>query len=165
MPTPKGVRVRSTPDWYARFAATGAVDVIGGTSTHFYIISLFNNDTTGAYLFVHNIMCVAEVASAMTMFFRRGAQGALQASCTRINPAIGAPPGEMHFLDNDTTAPPDSIIFLQSTFTGGALIGGAPILIVPPGYSLCFVTDIADGGPGVGVQYIPFTDVYGRTAI
>lgn len=165
MATPKGIRTRSTPDWYTRYASTGALQVLNGPPSHFQYICLYNDSTIGAFLFVHWIMAVASVASAMLFYFRQGKQGSTQVSCIRINPTLAAPPGVITFFDNDVVQIPDSPILLQSTFTGGAIAGGPPILVVPPGYSLVAGTTVADGAPGVSFQYIPMTDVNGRQAI
>jgi hypothetical protein len=165
MAVTKGIRTRTSPDWYARYVSTGALQVLNGPNTHFQYISLYNNSTSGQFLFVHWLMCVAAVSSALLFYFRQGTQGGFTSNCVRINPSQPAPAGQMYILDNDTSPIPDPIIGLQSTFTGGAIAGGAPIFIVPPGWSLLAGPTVADSAPGLSVQYIPYADQDGKQAV
>ena len=161
MASPKGVRARPTPDMFSAWACTGAFAFTNQNPTHFYYISLYNDSSQGAYLFVHWLMAIAEVASAMLYYSRGGIFGSFSHQCARINPQQPSPPGAIYTIDNGTSQIGDQYINVQSTFTGGALASAAPIHVVPPGYSLIGGTIVADSAPGIAFQYVPMASALG----
>lgn len=162
MPVPKGVRTRVTPDWFAQYLSTGAGQAPGTMPTHFNYISLYNNSTQGANLFVYGVFPVSGVSVYLLFYFRHETFGGKQADCVRINPSLGAPDGQIYFQDNGTSQIPDTPVSLISAFAGAAVVSDAPLFVVPPGWSLVAGTPSPDSGPACAFTFIPFLDTKGN---
>lgn len=164
MPVPKGVRTRVTPDWFSYYLSTGGTFVDVSPALHFLYTSLFNNSTRGQYLHVFGMFPVASDSTIAPVYMVKEPLGVLQNNCSRINPDVGAPPGQIYFFDNGVSAITDPIFSVLAVAFAGGSIQGVPMFIVPTGYSLVVGGNSADSSAGCGFWYIPMSDARGVNA-
>jgi hypothetical protein len=164
MPVPKGVRTRATPDWFARYFSTGGASQTLTAGAHFLYTSLYNDSTTGLYLHVFSVFPIDDINVVAPVFMLRETIGAQVASGSRINPGLGAPPGQIFTLDNGAAAIVRPVFTVLAVAFAGAVVQSVPAFIVPPGYSLVVGGTKSSDEAGCSFWYIPMTDPQGTNA-
>jgi len=161
MSIPKGIRVRSTPDWFTQFLSTGGAYIDSVPNQYIYV-SLYNDSKRGAFLFVYAVYPIAGDSIIAPAFLIQGTIGSQTGVGSRVNPSIGAPPGQIYLAQNGASAIVATLTSVMGiAFASGAL-SLAPLFIIPPGQSLVMGGQGADGEYGCGFWYIPFLDSQGR---
>ena len=166
MANPKGVRTRNTPDWFSIYAAIGGYGVEGGFGTDsFKYVSLYNDSGTGAVLAVYVFQIQTNNVAMCDVFYVNGTIGSAVRPCTRVNPAVASPPGQMFYLDNGGSAIANAPFAEVSGFTPLGAAGGFPLFIVPAGYSLVAGPSAKDQTMILTTWYVPFRDLNLRNPI
>jgi len=142
--------VRPAPDWFSDNIG------IGGTyqqltsppvGNHWWSISLFNNDDQGSVYRVYGISAFQEGGGGFLAQYFKGAAGTQVASCANLR-ADYAPPSGQIFLEGPNTIAgqfnpfdvnPDVGLVPCAGFDSAATMPGAPLFIIPVGYSLKLV--------------------------
>lgn len=159
---PKGIRTRATPDWFAQFMSMGGHGVpINSGLNDYQQISLYNDSNIGALLFVWGISSVASNNDYFDVATIQGTIGTLQRGCQRINPSLGAPPGQIYYSNDPSNPIPITPTSFYCEFDPANLSGSGPLYIVPPGYSLVFVGPQKDAEMMINLWYMPMIDVKG----
>jgi hypothetical protein len=168
MAIPKGVRARNSPDFYAQYFSVGGWgrrDTSNDPPTTY--ISLYNNSSSGQYLFVYGIDSSFEFSYWATLRWRATTLGDQVSTCSRINPGIGAPPGLIYSFDNPGLTPLDDQAFATLGNVVGSLpINDFPLAVIPPGWSLVVGPEDTrnEGDQSTTFWYIPMLDQKGNKA-
>lgn len=154
--TPKGVYVRQTPDWFldSSAVACGYIEHGGGGIRGF---ALYNNDTRGRSFYIYVAYWSTDIQDALVMGYGYGPGASPLASpygCWPLNPLNTAVPGIVY---SDVTPVQNGPILYQSSQAANAWqVGsesGAPIAIIPPGWSLVVITRGSALEADVAIRY------------
>lgn len=142
---PKGTLIRNAPDWfYQDMAFCGANDLndVPVNTERFSTFALFNNDTLGRDFLIYYISLSYEGADMGLVDLYKGSFGTAYGHAYALRPSDAQPPG-LSFVNSSAPPSPatnpditDPIMFLAAAFTGQQFGYGAPIFIVPAGYSM-----------------------------
>lgn len=159
---PKGIRIRPTPDWFANYFSTAgfAVPRTSGLND-FQQITLFNNATAGQSLFIWSISAATDQSDYFLVGYVTAPLGTLQQAGVRINPTIGAPPGQV-FWSHDPVSPiPTTATSYFVEFDPPGMGGNGPLYVVPPAMGIQFSTSTKCAETVVNWWYLPMVDVKG----
>jgi hypothetical protein len=159
---PKGIRTRATSDWFALYMSQGGYGLAPGTiNQHYVAISLYNDSTQGYALFVWTTTSALGDVDFFNVDFVVGPFGDQVASCARINPTLGAPPGQILLYNDASSAPTLPASSVIATTFAGPQMGSGPIYIVPANYSLVLWSPIQTNEAQVSYWYMPMIDTKG----
>lgn len=159
--TPKGTYTRPTPDWFTDQLAYvgGFYPDPGGAFQSFSTFSLFNNDQIGRSFQVYFLSAFWNGASIILGDLIPGSFGTLAANASSVNQQVGAPPGALFLKSTvvggspsnpDITAP---TFFFGLGFASAGIGYGAPLVIIPPGYSFRLSNDFVSAESGLTIWY------------
>jgi hypothetical protein len=165
MATPKGVRVRSTPDYFCNYLSFAGAATVIGPSHAFLVTALYNNSASGAYLYVYGLAIDDDSNTISNVYLQNGTFGSFANQGYRINPSIGAPPGQAFTLNNGLAPIPATAVTQIGVAFSSTASFEHPLFIIPPGWSLGFSGVSASLANAVTYWYVPFLDTKGRTPI
>lgn len=165
MPTPKGIRVRSTPDWFTTYMSTAGAFQSDPSDTNFLYTALYNNSPNGYYLFVYGMMPTDDVNTVAPVYLINGPLGSFAAPGTRINPSLGAPPGNVTTLNNGPSAISLTPTTIMAVAFAGASVQDMPLFVLPPNWSVAVGGTLHTTIAGCGFWYIPMVDSLGMQAV
>lgn len=159
MPTPKGIRVRQTADWFALYlSCTGYANYDNPGQQHFKYTGLNNNSTAGQYIAVYFSNFITNISPVTDLFMLGEPLGSQVATGVRVNQQQGAPPGAMFYLDNGASPLISNQFMSVGGFTNSNSNGTFPQFIIPPGYTLTMCPRLGDDASGCAFWYLPMVD-------
>ena len=165
MAAPKGVRSRSTPDWFSYYMSTAGTFAQVIATTHFLYTSLYNDSSQGYYLHVFGLMPVDDINTVALAYLTQGTVGNQGPAASRINPMLPSPPGVTFTFDNGAAAIAATPTTVLAVAFAGATVQDVPLFVIPPTYSLVIGGVQATNLAGCGFWFIPMLDVRGVQAV
>jgi hypothetical protein len=155
---PKGIRTRSTGDWFSQYMSLGghAVPINSGLND-FQQISLANNSTDGSALYIWSVSAVTDNSDYFQVATVYGTIGGLARACHRPNP-----PGLIYYSHdpaNPISITPTSFYVEFDPPNSG---GNYPLYILPAGFSLVFATSQKCAEIAINFWFMPMLDLKGR---
>ncbi len=158
---PKGTYVRPTPDWFTDVLAYagGFYPDPGGAFQSFSTFSLFNNDNQGRFLQLYFMSAFWNGASIIFGDLFKGSFGTLARNGASVDPLQPSPPGQVFLKSTVVVGSPSNPDITAPTFFFGlgfasAGIGfGAPLAIIPVGWSLRLSNDFVSAESGLTFWY------------
>lgn len=167
MAVPKGIRTRPTPDWFTYYLSqVGFGNPPGGlASREFQAISIQNNSTLGAFLYIWGLSVIVSDADFAQFSFQATPPGLPQLAGSRVNPSIAAPPGRLFYDHNGPTPYTFAVQGTLPSFVAGPGAYNYPLLVIPPGQSLVLFTPVESDEFQLSCWYIPMLDMNGRRPV
>ncbi|HEY2108235.1 MAG TPA: hypothetical protein VGH29_20720 [Candidatus Binataceae bacterium] len=159
MAVTKGIRTRSSPDWYAQYLSVAGAGNSDNPGTQAYkYFGLLNNSTTGYYLAVYAFQVTSNISPLFDLFWVRETIGARVNFASRINPLLPAPPGEVFYLNNGATPVLQNPFVTVGAFTPTNSGGNWPLFIIPPQWALYGAAPGGDDRSGLSWFFVPMAD-------
>lgn len=159
MPTPKGIRVRSTPDWFALYMSVAGYGNSDnpGTQANKYV-GLRNDSTAGYYLAIYSFQVTTNIAPLADLFFTTDIVGSPVRGGTRCNPSQGNPPGTVYYVNAGSSTLLTNPFVTVGGFTPNTGAGGFPLFVIPAGWAIYGVAQGGDDRFGLTWFYLPVVD-------
>lgn len=148
---PQGSYGRVGPDWWIGSAATGGGAYTSSAGNNAQV-SLYNNDDQSRYLWVYAIWVGNDADFVYTIDAQAGTSGSKLGDCAAVLVGQALPPGNIYGSDApnipSNNEPQAAARIFGNNVTGSTDVWqpGAPIAVLPPGYSL-LVTSYEDLQP------------------